>query len=220
METSTRYCEKYLAYNKTLLFVLLVLINISIFIANNKYVVTDKLYYNSLIEQLSMERIDSIIHENRKWQYLTVLFIPLVLLIKIGFTAFCLYVGLSFAGLQNSFAELFNISMKAELVFIVASILKFLINILTHRVEVFDDLNNYPLSLISITGTKGIYPWLTYPLQTLNLFELIYWLALAKGLEVTFSRGYSSSLVLVLSSYVIGLVIWILFVMLLTMQFT
>jgi hypothetical protein len=220
MNNSARFSEIVLKSNKIKFFIILVLCNVFVYYLNQRFILTNRLYYNSLIQQLSIERIDFMIEESKKWQFLTLFSIPLVLVIKICFTAFCLYVGLSFSGTSNSFKEVFNIALKAEATFIVANIIRLTINLMTQRVSNFNDLNYYPLSLISITGTENIYTWLVYPLQTLNLFELFYWLALAKGLEIVTSKGFSSMLLLVLYSYVTGLIIWIMLVMLFILQFT
>ncbi len=220
MKNSARFGEIVLKSNKIKFFIILVLCNVFVYYLNQRFILTNSLYYNSLIQQLSIERIDFMIEESKKWQFLTLFSIPLVLVIKICFTAFCLYVGLSFDGTSNSFKEVFNIALKAEAIFIVANIIRLTINLMTQRVSDFNDLNYYPLSLISITGTENLYTWLVYPLQTLNLFELFYWLTLAKGLEIVTSKGFSSMLLLVLYSYVTGLIIWIMLVMLFILQFT
>ncbi|MBN1185584.1 MAG: hypothetical protein JXB49_25080 [Bacteroidales bacterium] len=213
-----RLSKKLLGFNKTLFFFILVAVNTGVFVANNQFVLTRELYHNTYIERLGAERIDMIFEEGRKWQLLSAFFIPLVLLIKISFTSVCLFTGLNFKGIFASYNEIFNIALKAESVFCLANVVKVAVLLFLKRTEVFEDLNYYPLSLINLTGTAGIYKWLVYALQTLNLFELFYWLLLAKGLEVSLSRDYGSMLLLVLSTYVIGLVLWIMVVMLLVMN--
>jgi hypothetical protein len=106
------------------------------------------------------------------------------------------------------------------LVFALANVIKIFALLFFKKVDGLEDLNYYPLSLINITGTDDLYKWLVYPLQTLNLFELGYWLLLAKGLEITCSKDFSNMLILVLSTYVLGLLIWIMIVMLFIMGIT
>ena len=213
-----RYSQKLLGINKPLFFFILFALNTGVFVANNQYLLTKELYYNSYIERLGAERIDQMFEEGHKWQFLSILFIPVILLIKISFAAACLFIGLNFKGIFASFSHIFNIALKAEIIFCIAGLIKITVLLFLKRTEVFEDLNYYPLSLINLTGTQGIYKWLVYPLQTLNLFELFYWLVLAKGLEIVVSRDYGSMLILVLCTYVVGLVIWTMFVMLLILN--
>jgi hypothetical protein len=213
-------CSKFLIINKTTFFLILVAINAAVFVLKNQFIVTRRIFYNTFIERLSTERIDQIFDEGRKWHFFSIICIPFVLLIKTSFPTICIFIGLNFKGIRSSYAEIFNIALKAESVFILAHIIQIIVFLSVKKAEVFEDLNYYPLSLISITGTKDIYEWLVYPLQSLNLFELTYWLILAKGLEITCSKDYGSMLLLVLTSYVTGLVIWIMIVMLFLMSIT
>lgn len=58
-----------------------------------------------------------------------------------------------------------------------------------------------------------------YPLQTLNVFELVYWLLLAKGVSEALNRDFTRSFELVMASYGSALVLWIVTVMFLTVTY-
>jgi hypothetical protein len=60
--------------------------------------------------------------------------------------------------------------------------------------------------------------WLKYPFQTLNIFEILYMAAIAWLLAKQWSRDFMESLAVVLPSYVIGLVLWLVLVTFLTLQ--
>ena len=214
----TKYCQKVLKINKLYFFFLIVVLNICMFVINNRLILTKEVYYNSYIEQLSIERIDNVVEEGRKWHMISIFFIPLLLMVKVSFTSSCLFIGLLFKGFRSAFMDVFNIALKAELVFMLGNIIRITVLLGFKEIEDFGDLNYYPLSLLSITGTKDIYPWLVYSLQSFNFFELAYWLLLAKGLTINFKKDYSAMLMLVISTYVVGFVLWILTVMLLLMN--
>ena len=215
-----RYFRKFLTSSNINFFFALVLINAVVFILNNQFILTKELYYNSFIERLSAERIDQIVEQGRKLNFISLLFIPIVLLVKSSFTTICIFIGLIFKGFRTTYQEIFSIALKAELVFVLANVIKIFALLFFKKVDGLEDLNYYPLSLINITGTDDLYKWLVYPLQTLNLFELGYWLLLAKGLEITCSKDFSNMLILVLSTYMLGLLIWIMIVMLFIMGIT
>ncbi len=206
--------------NRILFFCFLLLISLLVFLVNNRFVLTRELYYNTYIESLSAERIDQLFEEGKKWNFLTVLLIPLWLIIKISFPAICLFVGLTLKGMAGSFGQLFNIALKAELIFTLANMTRCAVLTLSSGMDSMTDLNYYPLSLLSITGSRVDPVWLAYPLQSLNLFELVYWLTLAGGLTISLQQGFDRMLRLVLGTYVTGFAMWILLVVLFTMTLT
>jgi len=65
----------------------------------------------------------------------------------------------------------------------------------------------YPLSAISLFNDVPA-DWI-YPLQTLNVFEVIYWFLLAFGLSRTSGLTFDRSLRLVVTSYIPALFIWV-----------
>ena len=76
----------------------------------------------------------------------------------------------------------------------------------------------YPLSALNIIGYQGLEPWYIYPFQVINLFEVAYWFILSyligKELNETTEKGLS----IVASSYGVGLLIWVVGVMFLTLN--
>lgn len=78
----------------------------------------------------------------------------------------------------------------------------------------------YPLSLLNITGTENIPSYWLYPLQTLNLFEVAYWFLLAQGVSEATEQSFRQSFGLVMSSYGVGLVLWVILVMFLTITYS
>ena len=62
------------------------------YIVVTKYLLIDEsLYFNSFAEQLSYERIEQLIENERKWAWLGYVLIPVWFLIKITLVASCLW---------------------------------------------------------------------------------------------------------------------------------
>ena len=61
---------------------------------------------------------------------------------------------------------------------------------------------------------------LVFPLSLLNVFEALYWLALAWLLTGVVEKPIGSTLKTVATSYGSGLLLWVLFVMFLTVNLT
>ncbi|MFN7839937.1 MAG: hypothetical protein ACK5QG_18395, partial [Bacteroidota bacterium] len=60
--------------------------------------------------------------------------------------------------------------------------------------------------------------WLVYPIQLLNVFELLYWIALAWQLQEVLEKPFAESLGFVAKTYGVGLAVWVVVVMFLTVS--
>lgn len=201
------------------LFFILIIISILLSILSQHLLDIDILVINSLAEQLTTEQIKIIINIQEKWQWLGHLLIPLLLLLKTAIIATILDLGCFLFGKEIKYKKLFNLVVKAEFIFLLVILVKtawfyfFQTNYSLEDLQYF-----YPLSALSIIGYEGLQPWFVYPFQVLNLFELAYWFILAyllgKELESTTDKGLS----IVASSYGVGLLIWVVGVMFLTLN--
>ena len=201
------------------LFFILIIISILLSILSQHLLDIDILVINSLAEQLTTEQIKIIINIQEKWQWLGHLLIPLLLLLKTAIIATILDLGCFLFGKEIKYKKLFNLVVKAEFIFLLVILVKtawfyfFQTNYSLEDLQYF-----YPLSALSIIGYEGLQPWFVYPFQVLNLFELAYWFILTyllgKELESTTDKGLS----IVASSYGVGLLIWVVGVMFLTLN--
>lgn len=182
----------------------------------------DKLIFNSLSESLSSNQIRKYIDLQDKWQWVGYIFVPIYILLKTTIISSVLYIGTFFFSKNEIiFKNIWNCVIKAEFIFLLVPMLKitwfyfFQTNYTLEDIQYF-----YPLSALNIVGYKGLEPWLIYPLQTLNLFELAYWLLLAyyigKATETTMDHG----LKIVTSSYGSALLLWVVVVMFFTLNYS
>jgi hypothetical protein len=179
----------------------------------NHLLFTDELYYG-FFNQLSFERVNEIIESSRKWKWLAYALIPILLLVKLLLVSICLSIGGSIIGVESGFKKFFTIILYTEFIFLFPVILKIIWFVFFDTDYTLAELQYFsPLSVFSFSNLKEIAPWFTYPLQLLNLFELLYWFALAYLLKDVLGKSFKGSLGFVASTYGIGLVIWVVLVM-------
>lgn len=181
---------------------------------------TDEILINSLSDKLSQDQIDEILEKIKKFQWIGLMSIPIILLIKICLISSILYIGIHLGNLTTTFYNLIGVTIKAEFVFILVGISKLLYFVNFKEITMDQYYSFYPLSAINIVGSKGVSPWFIYPLQVLNLFELAYWFVLAyllgKELKISMDKGFK----IVASSYGTALLIWVVAVMFLTLNYS
>lgn len=188
----------------------------------------DTLLYNSLSEHLSTFQINKYFEIKEKWKWISYLFIPLFLLIKIILIASIFYVGTFFYSKSKiTFKQLFNIVVNAEFVFVGVGVFKIVWFYFFQTSYTLEDVQYfYPLSALNIVGYKDLEVWFIYPLQVLNLFELTYWLLLSYFLgKLAFTENDKDKPMdlgfkIVASSYGSALLLWVVVVMFFTLNYS
>ncbi len=181
--------------------------------------ITDDLFFDYLGEQLAYDRIVELLTMSKKWEWIGYVLIPIIYLIKIFFVGCCLAVGVLLANLKVPFRSLLYIAVVSELVFLIAPVIKIFWFGVFFTDYTLQDLQNFsPLSVLSLVGADSIEPFLVYPLSLLNLFELLYWILLALGLASLTKESFKKMFGLVTSSYGLGLLLWVLVVVFLTVS--
>lgn len=205
--------------SNSLIFLILITIQFCLTHLSKVLLNTNELIINSLSEKFSIEQISSITGYREKWEWLVFLIMPILLLIKIGIISALLDIGCFFFSKEIKYKKLFNLVVKAEFIFLLVIIFKTTWFYFFQPNFTLEDLQNfYPLSALNIIGYQGLEAWFIYPFQVLNLFELAYWIILAyligKELNENTDKGFS----IVASSYGVGLLIWVVGVMFLTLN--
>ena|GEM_PF-1052260 len=172
----------------------------------NHYILTINFYNNSGDLFSGIPDQESAVYESlQKWVYIGT---ASYLIVKLFLIALVLYTALYLSDQAVSFGKIFNITVLAEFVFIIPAVLKI---IWFHHGypngTILDWHRMYVLSALSLFESAPA-DWY-YPLQTLNVFEIIYWFLLAFGIYKVTKMDYDTSLRLVLFSYVPSLFIWI-----------
>lgn len=188
-----------------------------------KFVINyDLLFYTSLVEKISSHQIEIIINFQRKWEWVSYLLIPLLLLFKVILVTIVLYTGIYFNNrTEFTFKKVYDLVVKAEFLFLSVGIIKifwfyfFQINYTLEDIQYF-----YPLSALTIFDYIELEPWLIYPLQTLNVFELVYIIILSYQIGTLTKTNADNGLKIVASSYIPALLLWVTIVMFFTLNFS
>jgi hypothetical protein len=174
--------------------------------ANKQFLVTDQLFYAELDEQYTTEQIQYILASQNVWwkQMFVYILIPLIIIIRVVYTSFCLYIGNLVQEYHWKFNSLYNISLKADAIFLLSAIFNFYYYGFIHDAQTFEDLGINCLSLLKLVGRANIPEWLILAFNSLNLFELAYIILLILFIKVNFNLNYLKSTLFVIFTYGIG----------------
>lgn len=207
--------------NKWLLFLFYVLFLAFASMVTEYFLPIEDILHSSFAEQLSNDRIQKLVAVKKKWQWLNYLAIPIVLAIKWFLTSTCLYLGTFFYPFPFSFKKAFHFVLIGELVFLIAILFR-VFWLYANRFQLSIESIQYfqPFSLNHLIGHEGLDTWLIYPLQVLNLFELSYFVLLSFFIAKETKKTFWKSVDFVISTYGLGLLIWVVFVCFLSLNFS
>lgn len=183
----------------------------------------DKLVYNFYAEQLAKDQLQKLLSAQQKWAWVGYAIIPVMVLIRSSLVALCLSIGVFFYDIERkiAFKKYLRIALLGEFVLVLVGLFKFGYFYFIKSDFTLQDLQQYyPLSYINFLDRESLQPWLIYPLQTLNLFEVAYFLVLVYGVHKLLQNKFSKSLEMVAVSYGTGLIIWMGLIMFLTLNMT
>ncbi len=204
--------------NRKLYFPLLISITLLVTILSSFVLNTEELLANNLSDQLTQNQINDALAFNKKWEWVSYISIPIILSIKITLISAALFIGLFLFNQKATFKRIFTLVTKAEFIFIGVVIIKLVWFSFKTQYTLEEIQYFYPLSALSIVGYEGLSPWFLYPFQTLNLFELVYWITLAyligKEIKISTDKAFK----IVASSYGSALLIWIVAIMFISLN--
>jgi hypothetical protein len=183
-------------------------------------ILTKEVYYNTLGEQLTIERIDEMIEKQSKWKWASYLLIPVILVSQAFLVALCLNCGTIMMNYKIRFRPLFTLVMRSSVVFLILKLaLTFIL--LFSKVQVFDDLvTANKFTLAGFFNKADVPTWLMYPLSILNVFEVVFWLLLTLGMSRLLNRSFKASLGFIATTYGLGLLMWMVFIIFLQLNFS
>jgi hypothetical protein len=204
-------------------FLVVVLLVMLITIISQKYLNYQELVYNFYLEQLSQKQLEQLLKNQDKWSWIGYAIVPLIILIRTSLVSLCLNIGVFFYDTENKikFKQFFGIALLGEFVLMSMNYFKFAYFYFLQREYTLIDLQQfYPLSYANFIDVTTLEPWLLYPIQTINLFEIGYFFVLVYGLHKLLKNKYAKSFEMVAISYGTGLVIWLGLIMFLTLNLT
>lgn len=204
-----------------LLFLFLVIYTILLGLLLEEFLNINKLAISTIAEQLTKEQLEKVLDFNTRWKWLGYAIVPLLLLIKTHLIATIVNIGTFFYNYEISYAKIYNIVLKSEFVFLLAIFAKgSWFYFYQTEFTILDFQNFYPLSFLNIVDYKTLDPWLAYPFQTLNLFEVVYVFLLTFFIKKALNIKIIDSFLLIAISYGVGLILWIATVMFIVLNYS
>lgn len=204
--------EKYLAIKGWKLFSGVVLLNLFILFLSQTVLIDEIVFFNTYSEQLTYDKAMEVFSKMKSIAWVVYIITPVLMLIKFSAISVLLYIGVFFYDLhkQITLGKIFKVVIISELVFIVASITKLLWFIFFAGNYTLGDMSFfYPLSLINLFNRAEVATYWIYPLQTVNIFQVLYVLSLAMGLSRVSSFKKEVADRVVLFTYVPAIAVWI-----------
>ena len=181
---------------------------------DKSYISTDSKIFDFLAKDYPSSVVQNYMESQKKWWWVSYVTTPVLIGIKVLLVAFCLnFVKIISEKLEDvQFRDILTVVLIAEFVFVIAGFYKFFNFYLIDTDYTLETLQTYyPLSLINYKEAISTEKWLAYPLQLLNVFELMYWGILAWGIWQLADKkiSYQRSLGYVALTYGVGLLFWV-----------
>lgn len=178
------------------------------------YIITSSKTFDFLAKDYPSFVVQNYIESQKKWWWVSYVTTPVLIGIKVLLVTFCLnFVKIISEKLENvKFRDILTVVLIAEFVFVIAGFYKFFNFYLIDTDYTLETLQTYfPLSLINYKETISTEKWLAYPLQLVNVFELMYWGVLAWGIWQLADKkiSYQRSCGYVALTYGVGLLFWV-----------
>lgn len=178
------------------------------------WILTDHVLVKSYSEQLDISRIAAMISGQKKWFWIGYVLLPIVYLIKFMLISSCILIGSVIRAIHVQFGMVFKTVIIADGIFLAASLMKFFWFLGLNEDFTISNWQSFSLlSLHQLWPAESVELWLQYPLQTINIFEILYVFGLTFLLSKFSKIAFSKLLSLVFQSYLIGLCIWVVLVM-------
>lgn len=193
------------AANKRLTFILLCLITFLLLYVKKTFIENE----TAAFEFLQDRPEGGILQLISALQFLT---IPLIYLWKFTVIAFVIWVGCFMFGYRVTYSQCWGITVVSEFIFIVPELLKIgWFMFVETDPNLLDIRAFYPFSLMNFADYSEVDPQYVYPLKALNIFEIFYWVLLVTGVHFFSRKERKQAWIIVLSSYVLIFLLWILF---------
>jgi hypothetical protein len=204
METTSEYNSFY-ETDKRLAFLLLCLLTFLLLFTKKSFIESE----TAVFEFLQDRPEGSFLQIFTTIQYLT---IPLVYLWKFTIISFVIWVGCFMFGYKVTYSNCWSIALISEFIFIIPEFIKIIWFMFIDTDPDYNTvLNFYPLAVINLFDVEQLQKRFVYPLKALNLFEVVYWIALIYGVHVYAKKKRNTAVFIVLSSYVLLFLIWLAF---------
>ena len=198
---------------------------LSFYIIGISYVIqfsfyNESVFYNTYAEQLTFERTQKMYESGKQWRWISYLLMPVFLISKIAYNSFWITTGSLLNRVKGEFIDDYNICLKAEYIFVAMLLTKFIWLIFFKEVNNLTDLSFIPGSLLNFYNVAKLPQWLIYPLQTINIWEVLFCIVGTSMYSIQYNVSKAKAAQLFCIPYLAGLFIWVLVIVFITLQFT
>ena len=197
--------DSFISISKSRWLLLIIIATLIFTWIQQRYNLSEVLFYNTYGDSLSIETIDNMIAVAKKYSWSAYLLVPIVMLLRMLFASVCFYVALFLRDIKSDFASCFNIAIKADTAFLLLGFLNIIYFSFSHVLTLTDIVS--PFSLSYFLDLTSIPQYILYPLGLLNVGEVIYWILLVMLIRYRYKMSASDSLWFILTSYGVGLLL-------------
>jgi hypothetical protein len=213
--------DRYYSLTRLQLFISIVVASLILIWLSRTLLINEVVFYNAYSEQLTYERSLKLFEELKSLSWISYVFTPIILLIKFSIISLVIYIGIVLYNVQSkiTLGSVFKIVMASEAIFVMAGIIKLCWFYFFAGNYDLNDLGFfYPLSLINFFNRSELSKIWVFPFQSINVFHILYILSISYGLNRICLIEKAASDKIVLLSYIPALVLWIVFIMFLTID--
>lgn len=152
----------------------------------------------------------------QKFRWLAFLVAPIMLPLRLTLISLCFFIGSFFVSEMSGykFNDWWTVVLRAQAVMLGYSICICILNICAGSERTGEVISHMSLMFL---GGEDMALWLRVPLSALNLFEIIYWFVMAWLVARMTKNRFFGSFKFVMSSYGIGYLFYIVFLMFLVL---
>ena len=152
----------------------------------------------------------------QKMRWLAFVLAPVLLLLRLSLVTLCLFLGGFFFSTMSGwkYRDWWEIALKAQAVMLFYSVVLCIISLTMGSNQALA-VTKY--SSLLFLGSDNMESWISIPLAAINGFEVAYWLVMAGLIRVKTNNTYKTSLRFVLSSYGVGYLFYLVFLMFLVL---
>lgn len=187
----------------------------------NVFLINEDIILSSFLNMFDNHYAEQMTRNMIEYRLAGYILLPIVLLLKWILVTLCLYTAFFFMNCKCSFEKVWIATVQAEWVFVLVAAIKFLWFYLIQTNFTLEEYQFfYPLSALNLFNPSELDPWWIYPFQLLNVFEMVYWFALAYFLSKEMELDLYKSFEVVIKGYGSGLLLWVLLVFFITVSFS
>lgn len=203
------------------IFLTYIVVALTLGYATELLLVSEDIVIDHYQNQVSNDILYKILDFRQKWNWVGYALLPLISIIKFSLISLCIYAGVYLLEYPIRLSRIFRVIVIAEFIFLVPVTIKLVWFGFIQTDYSLTDLQYFmPLSMLQIFDPLHLQSWLIYPFSILSIFELAYWVVLSLLLGRELNQHFDNMFRLVSSTYGVGLFLWLVVVIFVSVSLT